>query len=159
VRDASVGTRSRCSSTVWSEPWGGGELPSHALAPPSVSAQIWLTRGAGVGIGGRMVTDASACTMQVWRGGGLKGVTVCTVGSEPWRGSLSDRMLIAENSVALLFSFHPCHRHAASAPDVDRPPYMAKESSSPRISDARTVRISDARTFIAAEHPSQLGCG
>jgi hypothetical protein len=33
--------------------------------------------------------------MQVSRNG--YGVTVCTVGSEPWRGSLSDRILIAEN--------------------------------------------------------------
>ena len=33
----------------------------------------------------------------------LKGVTVCTVGSEPWRGSLSDRILIAENRCAALF--------------------------------------------------------
>src|SRR6266487_3311131 len=39
----------------------------------------------------------------------LKGVTVCTVGSEPWRGSLSDRILIAENRCAA-FSFQPCHR-------------------------------------------------
>ena len=32
----------------------------------------------------------------------LKGVTVCTVGSEPWRGSLSDRVL----KPLRLFSFH-----------------------------------------------------
>src|SRR5262249_8492357 len=46
-------------------------------------------------------------------------VTVCTVGSEPWRGSLSDRILMAETG-ALLFSFHPCQRHITAAPDVGR---------------------------------------
>ena len=30
-------------------------------------------------------------------------MTVCTVGSEPWQGSLSDRILIAENRCAALF--------------------------------------------------------
>ena len=40
--------------------------------------------------------------MQVSRGG-LKGLTVCSVGSEPWQGSLSDRILIAENRCAALF--------------------------------------------------------
>ncbi len=33
----------------------------------------------------------------------LKGVTVCTIGDEPWRGSLSDRILIAENRCTALF--------------------------------------------------------
>ena len=33
----------------------------------------------------------------------LKGLTVCTVGSEPWRGSLSGRTLIAENRCAAHF--------------------------------------------------------
>ena len=33
----------------------------------------------------------------------LNGVTVRTVGSEPWRGSLSDRILIAENRCAAFF--------------------------------------------------------
>jgi hypothetical protein len=33
----------------------------------------------------------------------LKGVTVCTVGDEPWRGSLSDRILTAKNRIAALF--------------------------------------------------------
>src|SRR4029453_16165792 len=33
----------------------------------------------------------------------LTDVTVCTVGSEPWRGSLSDRILIAENRCTALF--------------------------------------------------------
>jgi hypothetical protein len=41
---------------------------------------------------GRMVTDTSICTSCRCRGGGLKGLTVCTVGSEPWRGSLSGRI-------------------------------------------------------------------
>jgi hypothetical protein len=40
--------------------------------------------------------------MQVSRGE-LKGLTVCTVASEPWRGSLSDRILIAENRCAAVF--------------------------------------------------------
>jgi hypothetical protein len=52
---------------------------------------------------GGMVTDTSICTSCRCRGGGLKGVTVCTVGSEPWQGSLSDRILIAENRCAALF--------------------------------------------------------
>ena len=44
---------------------------------------------------GRMRRFCARCRC---RGGSrLKGVTVCTVGSEPWRGSLSDRILIAEN--------------------------------------------------------------
>jgi len=33
----------------------------------------------------------------------LKGLTVCKVGSELWRGSLSDRVLIAENRCTALF--------------------------------------------------------
>jgi hypothetical protein len=56
----------------------------------------------------------------------VNDVTVCTVGSEPWRGSLSDRTLIAETG-APLFSFQPCHRHAETrigaavwVPGVDR---------------------------------------
>src|SRR5262249_62193333 len=33
----------------------------------------------------------------------VNSVTVCTGGSEPWRGSLSDRVLIAENRCAAFF--------------------------------------------------------
>jgi hypothetical protein len=33
----------------------------------------------------------------------VNGVTVCTGADEPWRGSLSDRTLIAENRCAALF--------------------------------------------------------
>jgi nicotinate-nucleotide pyrophosphorylase len=33
----------------------------------------------------------------------VNGVTVWTGGSEPWRGSLSDRILIAENRCAAFF--------------------------------------------------------
>ena len=44
--------------------------------------------------------------MQVSRGG-LKGLTVCSVGSEPRRGSLSDRILIARKTGALIFPFQP----------------------------------------------------
>ena len=33
----------------------------------------------------------------------LKGATVCTVGSEPWRASVSDRILIAANRCAAFF--------------------------------------------------------
>ena len=65
-------------------------LPSHVLAETSVSAQMCLTRGTRVGISGRMVTDAHGCNG-------------CTVGSEHWRGSLSDRILIAENRCTALF--------------------------------------------------------
>jgi hypothetical protein len=43
-----------------------------------------------------MVTDAPVFAYRC-RGGVLNGVTVCAVGSEPWRKSLSDRTLIAEN--------------------------------------------------------------
>ena len=74
---------------------------------------------------------------------------VDTVGSEPWRGSLSDRVLIAETG-ALRFLFHPCDRHAASAPDVDRPPYMAK---APPLA-CRMVQLHHARTGVRAVKPS-----
>src|SRR5258705_7142443 len=50
-----------------------------------------------------MVTDVTVCTSCRFRGGVLNSVTVCTVGSEHWRGSLSDRVLIAENRCAALF--------------------------------------------------------
>jgi hypothetical protein len=33
----------------------------------------------------------------------VNGVTVCTGADEPWRASLSDRILIAENRCAALF--------------------------------------------------------
>jgi hypothetical protein len=69
--------------------------------------------------------------------------------SEPRRGSLSDRILIARKTGALIFSFQPCHRHVASAPDVDRPPYMAKPPVS-RVGVAvgrRRCRATDARVL------------
>jgi hypothetical protein len=50
-----------------------------------------------------MGTDTSVCTSCRCRGGVLNSVTVCPVGSELWRGSLSGRTLIAENRCAALF--------------------------------------------------------
>ena len=44
--------------------------------------------------------------MQVSRGGVLNSVTVRTVKSEPRRGSLSDRVLIAEKPVRRSFRFN-----------------------------------------------------
>jgi hypothetical protein len=55
--------------------------------------------------------------MQVSRGGVLNNVTVCTVGSEPRRGSLSDRILIAVKPVRRL----PNRTHAPSSLQNIRP--------------------------------------
>jgi hypothetical protein len=94
----------------------------------------------------------------------LKGLTVCTVGSEHWRGSLSGRTLIAENRCAALFvsTVAPARSLCAGC----RPPPL--HGQGPPCSVGAGCRLSmppfhprqlsHARTFIAAEHSSQLRC-
>src|SRR5215471_14700717 len=68
--------------------------------------------------------------MQVSRRQPPQGFNGGTVGSELWRGSLSDRILIAENCWRRFLRFDPCHRHVASAGcrsparNADPHPYM-----------------------------------
>ena len=71
----------------------------------SVSAQVRLTNWAGVKISGRMGTDASVLRpMQVSRRQPPQRCDGLHIGSEPQRGSLSDRILIVENPTSAAFS-------------------------------------------------------
>jgi hypothetical protein len=91
--------------------------------------------------------------MHVSCSGGLKGVTVCTVGSEPWRGSLSDRILIAENRCAALFvstvsparrlcaGYRPPARNADPHPYMDKPLGPGPEGSRLRRGPERRDRV------------------
>ena len=82
-------------------------------------------------------------------------------GAQHWQGSLSDRILIAENRCADLFvsTVSPdsetaalqCGRPVSIVPPFTRPDTWPKAPVS-RVEWA----LLHVRTFIAAEHPSQL---
>jgi hypothetical protein len=77
---------------TWSRP------PSHRAGSPVGCTNIRLSSDMDnplnrVGIRGRMVTDASVSRLMQVSRRRAQGVTVCTVGSEPRRASLSDRVL------------------------------------------------------------------
>jgi hypothetical protein len=98
--------------TVGSEPWRGSlsdraiqlprscrplqnvRLSSDVPNPLRRSPNSWADGDGCVGLHLMQVSRAAAGST-VW--------TVCTVRSEPWRGSLSDRLLIAESRCAVFF--------------------------------------------------------
>src|SRR6266478_695236 len=111
-----------------------------------------------------------------WHAQRVNGVTVCTGGSERWRGSLIDCILIAENACAALFvstrvtGLETTPKVPASCRQLQNIRLSADvQKRDPRCSvGARCRRAtfyppgfakSHARTFIAAEHPSHLRRG
>ena len=87
-------TRVRCSARTHAPSSLQNILLSADAANPLSRSRNWRADGDGCD---------GLHFMQVSRGGVLNSVTVCTVGSEHWRGSLSDRILIAESRCAAFF--------------------------------------------------------
>ena len=93
----------------------------------------------------------------------LNSVTVRTVGSEPRRGSLSDRILIAVKPVRRSFRFNRVigtqkrGRHCSGAGRRLIVPPFTRPDTWPKAPVSRVEwALLHVRTFIAAEHPSQL---
>jgi|SRR5215472_1960406 len=100
-----------------------------------------------------MATDARRCR------GVLKGVTVCTVGSEPSSGSLSDRVLIAENYRAANETVWLDVRHCQLPREVDAElPEAIKPTDTDTVGEeqANAVRELDPTAYLALKQSADV---